>query len=84
MYVKYIVVIIIFFISVMVGCFMMGMKSGVNLFEFFEMIMVVSISFILLYLSFVLLIFFWLGYKKIIFIMIVIFMVLIVVLEVLF
>ena len=62
----------------------MGMKSGVNLFEFLETTMVASISFILLYLSFVLPISFWLGYKKTIFITIVIFMAPIVVLEALF
>ncbi|MCU5528596.1 ABC-2 transporter permease, partial [Bacillus cereus] len=45
---------------------------------------VASISFILVYLSFVLTISFWLGYKKTIFITIVIFMAPIVVLEVLF
>ncbi|EJR20050.1 hypothetical protein IIA_03945 [Bacillus cereus VD014] len=84
MYAKYIVAIIILFISVTVGCFTMGMKSGVNLFEFIETTMVASISFILLYLSFVLPISFWLGYKKTIFITIVIFMAPIVVLEALF
>ena len=84
MYAKYIVAIIILFISVTVGCFTMGMKSGVNLFEFLETTMVASISFILLYLSFVLPISFWLGYKKTIFITIVIFMAPIVVLEALF
>lgn len=83
-YAKYIVAIIILFISVTVGCFTMGMKSGVNLFEFIETTMVASISFILLYLSFVLPISFWLGYKKTIFITIVIFMAPIVVLEALF
>ncbi len=83
-YAKYIVAIIILFISVTVGCFTMGMKSGVNLFEFLETTMVASISFILLYLSFVLPISFWLGYKKTIFITIVIFMAPIVVLEALF
>ena len=81
---KYIVAIIILFISVMVGCFTMGMKNGVNLFEFIETTMVASISFILVYLSFVLPISFWLGYKKTIFITIVIFMAPIVVLEALF
>lgn len=65
---KYIVAIIILFISVMVGCFTMGMKNGVNLFEFIETTMVASISFILVYLSFVLPISFWLAYKKTIFI----------------
>ncbi|PER49168.1 ABC transporter permease [Bacillus thuringiensis] len=83
-YAKYIVEIIILFISVTVGCFTMGMKSGVNLFEFIETTIVASISFILVYLSFVLPISFWLGYKKTIFITIVIFMAPIVVLEVLF
>ncbi|MBK5489480.1 ABC-2 transporter permease [Bacillus sp. TH17] len=67
-YAKYIVAIIILFISVTVGCFTMGMKNGVNLFEFIETTMVASISFILVYLSFVLPISFWLGYKKTIFI----------------
>ena len=83
-YAKYIVAIIILFISVTVGCFTIGMTSGVNLFEFIETTMVASISFILLYLSFVLPISFWLGYKKTIFITIVIFMAPIVVLEALF
>ena len=83
-YAKYIVAIIILFISVTVGCFTMGMKNGVNLFEFIETTLVASISFILLYLSFVLPISFWLGYKKTIFITIVIFMAPIVVLEALF
>ncbi|WP_242314960.1 ABC-2 transporter permease [Bacillus cereus group sp. BfR-BA-01355] len=83
-YAKYIVAIIILFISVTVGCFTMGMKRGVNLFEFIETTIVASISFILVYLSFVLPISFWLGYKKTIFITIVIFMAPIVVLEVLF
>ena len=83
-YAKYIVAIIILFISVTVGCFTIGMKSGVNLFEFIETTMVASISFILLYLSFVLPISFWLGYKKTIFITIVIFMAPIVILEALF
>ena len=67
-YAKYIVAIIILFISVTVGCFTMGMKNGVNLFEFIETTMVASISFILIYLSFVLPISFWLAYKKAIFI----------------
>ncbi|PHC18143.1 ABC transporter permease [Bacillus toyonensis] len=67
-YAKYIVAIIILFISVIVGCFTMGMKNGVNLFEFIETTMVASISFILKYLSFVLPISFWLAYKKAIFI----------------
>ena len=48
----------------MVGCFTMGMKNGVNLFEFIETTMVASISFILVYLSFVLPISFWLAYKN--------------------
>ncbi|PFX94673.1 ABC transporter permease [Bacillus mycoides] len=65
---KYIVATIILFISVTVGCFTMGMKNGVNLFEFIETTMVASISFILVYLSFVLPISFWLAYKKAIFI----------------
>ncbi|MDJ1475798.1 ABC-2 transporter permease [Bacillus sp. LS15-K4] len=67
-YAKYIVAIIILFISVTVGCLTMGMKNGVNLFEFIETTMVASISFILMYLSFVLPISFWLAYKKTIFI----------------
>ncbi|PFV85725.1 ABC transporter permease [Bacillus sp. AFS059628] len=67
-YAKYIVAIIILFISVTVSCFTMGMKSGVNLFEFIETTMVASISLILMYLSFVLPISFWLAYKKTIFI----------------
>ncbi|MCU5682535.1 ABC-2 transporter permease [Bacillus wiedmannii] len=67
-YAKYIVAMIILFISATVGCFTMGMKSGVNLFEFIETTMVASISFILMYLSFVLPISFWLAYKKTIFI----------------
>ncbi|WP_141439201.1 ABC-2 transporter permease [Bacillus cereus] len=67
-YAKYIVAIIILFISVTVGCLTMGMKNGVNLFEFIETTMVASISFILIYLSFVLPISFWLAYKKTIFI----------------
>ncbi|KMQ09611.1 ABC-2 transporter permease [Bacillus thuringiensis] len=83
-YAKYIVAIIILFISVTVGCFTMGMKSGVNLFEFIETTIVASISFILVYLSFVLPISFWLGYKKAIFITIVIFMAPIVIVETLF
>ena len=83
-YAKYIVAIIILFISVTVGCFTMGMKNGVNLFEFIETTMVASISFILVYLSFVLPISFWLGYKKTIFITIVIVMAPIVILETLF
>ncbi|WP_142292273.1 ABC-2 transporter permease [Bacillus mycoides] len=65
---KYIVAIIILFISVTVGCFTMGMKNGVNLLEFIETTTVASISFILVYLSFVLPISFWLAYKKTIFI----------------
>ncbi|HGH1668764.1 ABC-2 transporter permease [Bacillus thuringiensis] len=83
-YAKYIVAIIILFISVTVGCFTMGMKSGVNLFEFIETTIVASISFILVYLSLVLPLSFWLGYKKTIFIAIVIFMASIIVLEALF
>lgn len=83
-YAKYIVAIIILFISVTVGCFTMGMKNGVNLFEFIETTLLASISFILVYLSFVLPISFWLGYKKTIFITIVIFMAPLVVLEALF
>ena len=83
-YAKYIVAIIILFISVTVGCFTIGMKSGVNLFEFIETTMVASISFILVYLSFVLPISFWLGYKKTILITIVIFMAPIVIIETLF
>ncbi|PGB27574.1 ABC transporter permease, partial [Bacillus wiedmannii] len=67
-YAKYIVAIITLFISVTVGCFTMGMKSGGNLFEFIETTMLASISFILMYLSFVLPISFWLAYKKTIFI----------------
>ncbi|QWH93924.1 ABC-2 transporter permease [Bacillus mycoides] len=65
---KYIVAIIILFISVTVGCFTMGMKNGINLLEFIETTTVASISFILVYLSFVLPISFWLAYKKTIFI----------------
>ncbi|EJR66151.1 hypothetical protein IIO_00767 [Bacillus cereus VD115] len=65
---KYIVAIIILFISVTIGCFTMGMKNGANVFEFIETTMVASISFILIYLSFVLLVSFWLAYKKTIFI----------------
>lgn len=83
-YAKYIVAIIILFISVTVGCFTMGMKNGVNLFEFIETTMVASISCILVYLSLVLPLSFWLGYKKTIVITIVIFMAPIVVLEALF
>jgi len=83
-YAKYIVAIIILFISVTVGCFTMGMKNGVNLFEFIETTLLASISFILVYLSFVLPISFWLGYKKTILITIVIFMAPIVILETLF
>ncbi|GAB6516272.1 ABC-2 transporter permease [Bacillus cereus] len=67
-YAKYIVAIIILFISVTIGCFTMRMKSGVNLFEFIETTMVASSSFILVYLSLVLPLSFWLGYKKTIFI----------------
>lgn len=61
---KYIVAIIILFISVTVGCFAMGMKNGVNVFEFIETTVVTSISFILVYLSFALTLSFWLAYKK--------------------
>ena len=64
MYAKYIVAIIILFISVTVSCFTMGMKNGINLFEFIETTLLASISFILVYLSFVLPISFWLGYKN--------------------
>lgn len=71
-YAKYIVAIIILFISVTVGCLTMGMKNGVNLFEFIETTLLASISFILVYLSFVLPISFWLAYKKTIFIAILI------------
>jgi ABC-2 type transport system permease protein len=83
-YAKYIVAIIILFISVTVGCFTMGMKNGVNLFEFIETTMVASISFILVYLSFALPLSFWLAYKKIVFIMILILIAPIVILETLF
>ncbi|MGE0976490.1 ABC-2 transporter permease [Bacillus cereus] len=83
-YAKYIVAIIILFISVTVICFTMGMKNGINLFEFIETTLLASISFILVYLSFVLPISFWLGYKKTILITIVIFMAPIVILETLF
>lgn len=83
-YAKYIVAIIILFISVTVSCFTMGMKNGINLFEFIETTLLASISFILVYLSFVLPISFWLGYKKTILITIVIFMAPIVILETLF
>ncbi|MGN4446635.1 ABC-2 transporter permease [Bacillus cereus group sp. MYBK79-1] len=81
---KYVVSIIILFISVSIGCFTMGMSNGTNVFEFIETTMVTSISFILVYLSFVLPIAFWLGYKKTILITIVIFMAPIVILETLF
>ncbi|MES5940416.1 MULTISPECIES: ABC-2 transporter permease [unclassified Bacillus cereus group] len=81
---KYVVSIIILFISVSIGCFMMVMKNGTNIFEFIETTVFTSISFILVYLSFVLPIAFWLGYKKTIFITIVIFMAPIVILETLF
>ncbi|PEB56478.1 ABC transporter permease [Bacillus cereus] len=67
-YAKYIVAIIILFISVTVSCFTMGMKNGINLFEFIETTLLASISFILVYLSLVLPLSFWLGYKKTIFI----------------
>ena len=49
---KYIVAIIIFYKCN--GRLFLGMKNGVNLFEFIETTMVASISFILVYLSFVL------------------------------
>ncbi|WP_141548738.1 MULTISPECIES: ABC-2 transporter permease [Bacillus cereus group] len=65
---KYIVAIIILFISITIGCFTMGMKNGSNVFEFMGMTVVTSISVILVYLSFVLPISFCLGYKKSIFI----------------
>ncbi|HDR4722812.1 ABC-2 transporter permease [Bacillus cereus group sp. Sample62] len=81
---KYVLSIIILFISVSIGCFTVGMKNGTNIFEFIETTMVASISFILVYLSLVLPLSFWLGYKKTIFITIVIFMATIVVLEALF
>ncbi|GAB6610040.1 MULTISPECIES: ABC-2 transporter permease [Bacillus] len=81
---KYVVSIIIIFISVSIGCFTMVMKNGTNIFEFIETTVFTSISFILVYLSFVLPIAFWLGYKKTIFITIVIFMAPIVILETLF
>ncbi|MCW9131412.1 ABC-2 transporter permease [Bacillus paramycoides] len=81
---KYIVAIIILFISVTIGCFTMGMKNGANVFEFIETTVVASISFILVYLSFVLPISFWLGYKKTVFITILIFMAPIVILEMFF
>ncbi|MGG3670291.1 ABC transporter permease [Bacillus cereus] len=83
-YAKYIVAIIILFISVTVGCFTMGMKNGVNLFEFIETKTVASISFILVYLSFVLPISFWLAYKKTIFITIFILIAPIVIFEMIF
>ncbi|MDM8360989.1 ABC-2 transporter permease [Bacillus thuringiensis] len=81
---KYVVSIIILFISVSIGCFTMGIKNGTNIFEFIETTVFTSISFILVYLSFVLPISFWLGYKKTIFITIVIFMAPIVIVETLF
>ncbi|MGD6889213.1 ABC-2 transporter permease [Bacillus mobilis] len=81
---KYVVSIIILFISVSIGYFTMVMKNGTNIFEFIETTVFTSISFILVYLSFVLPIAFWLGYKKTIFITIVIFMAPIVILETLF
>ncbi len=81
---KYVVSIIILFISVSIGCFTMVMKNGTNIFEFIETTVFTSISFILVYLSFVLPISFRLGYKKTIFITIVIFMAPIVILETLF
>ncbi|WP_141532043.1 ABC-2 transporter permease [Bacillus cereus] len=81
---KYIVAIIILFISVAIGCFTMGMKNGANVFEFIETTLIASISFILLYLSLVLPISFWLGYKKSVFITIVICIAPIVILETFF
>ncbi|GAB6429681.1 MULTISPECIES: ABC-2 transporter permease [Bacillus] len=81
---KYVVSIIILFISVSIGCFTMGIKNGTNIFEFIETTVFTSISFILVYLSFVLPISFWLGYKKTIFITIVISMAPIVIVETLF
>lgn len=55
-----------------------------NVFEFIETTVVASISFILVYLSFVLPISFWLAYKKTVFITIFIFIVPIVILETFF
>ncbi len=81
---KYIVAIIILFISVTVGCFAMGMKNGVNVFEFIETTVVTSISFILVYLSFALPLSFWLAYKKMVFITILILIAPIVIFEMIF
>ncbi len=81
---KYIVAIIILFISVTVGCFAMGMKNGVNVFEFIEKTVVTSISFILVYLSFALPLSFWLAYKKMVFITILILIAPIVIFEMIF
>ncbi|MCU5652474.1 ABC-2 transporter permease [Bacillus mycoides] len=81
---KYIVAIIILFISVTIGCFTMGMKNGANVFGFIETTVVASISFTLVYLSFVLPISFWLAYKKTVFITIFIFIAPIVVVETFF
>ncbi|MGE6595692.1 ABC-2 transporter permease [Bacillus proteolyticus] len=81
---KYIVAIIVLFISVAIGCFTIGMKNRANVFEFIETTLIASISFILLYLSFVLPISFWLGYKKTVFITIFICIAPIVILETFF
>ncbi|EOP51198.1 ABC-2 transporter permease [Bacillus cereus] len=81
---KYIVAIIILFISVTVGCFAMGMKNGVNVVEFIETTVVTSISFILVYLSFALPLSFWLAYKKMVFITILILIAPIVIFEMIF
>ncbi|MBE7119818.1 ABC-2 transporter permease [Bacillus cereus] len=81
---KYIVAIIILFISVTIGCFTMGMKNGANVFEFIETTVVASISFTLVYLSFVLPISFWLAYKKTVLITIFIFIAPIVIVETFF
>ncbi|MED1284353.1 ABC-2 transporter permease [Bacillus mycoides] len=81
---KYIVAIIILFISVTIGCFTMGMKNGANVFGFIETTVVASISFTLVYLSFVLPISFWLAYKKTVFITIFIFIAPIVIVETFF
>jgi ABC-2 type transport system permease protein len=83
-YAKYIVAIIILFISVTIGCFTMGMKNGANVFGFIETTVVASISFTLVYLSFVLPISFWLAYKKTVFITIFIFIAPIVIVETFF
>lgn len=83
-YAKYIVAIIILFISVTVGCFAMGMKNGVNVVEFIETTVVTSISFILVYLSFALPLSFWLAYKKMVFITILILIAPIVIFEMIF